>query len=147
MLNPARFYRKFRVIVDWYNEDKMETYTTRKVIDFSNVISYEEYAGPWFNDSKERVYVQFNMNVPPIIVRLSYDEFDRLFDDYHAQSGTLDNRSTKKKLNYQGPMKLYFDNDRSHIITTGYPQGFTFNDKSPDQIYDSILFNQITPMN
>src|ERR1700747_2159672 len=100
MLMPSRFYRKLKVIYEWWDDSASRSYTTRKTIDLGDVSSYEESVGGRLDtDGIKRTHIYFTGNKPPITIRMSYDEFDKIFEQYHADSGTLDNRTQKKRLN------------------------------------------------
>lgn len=148
MLMPSRFYRRLKVICEWVDPDTSTTYSARKTIDLGDVSSYEESVGELIDrDGVKRTWLYFIGNKPPITIRMTYEEFDKIFEHYHAESGTLDNRSQKKKLNYTGDMKYYFDKQKNYMVVTSYPKDFTFENTSPDVVYDNILYSSVIPMN
>jgi hypothetical protein len=145
MIEPHRFYRKYKCIVDWFDDDLKRIISTRKTMDLGTVQDFEELADDRFTDGKKRIYVRYNTNTPSQILRISYEEFDKVHEEFLAQIGRLDARSAKKKLSYNGPIKTYFDQDKSYMISTMYPKGFDFSNKSPDQVQDGMLAHIITP--
>lgn len=147
MLEPHKFYRKFRVTVDWYDDTIKQMHSTRKTMDLGTVQEYEEVVDDRFNDGHHRIFVRYNTNTPPSILRISYDEFDKIFEDFLAQSGKLDARSCKKKLNYNGPVRMYFDKDKQFMVMTMYPRNFSFHNQSYDQVADALLAHIITTFN
>jgi hypothetical protein len=145
MMEPHRFFRKYKCIVDWYDDSTKQIMPTRKTMDLGTVLDFEEHSDDRYDDGKKRIYVRYNTNAPPQILRVSYEEFDQLHEDFLSQIGKLDARSTKKKLSHNGPVKIFFDQDNKYMITTMYPKDFVFTNKTHDQVADALLCHIITP--
>ena len=116
-------------------------------LDLGDVSGFEEYVGNSFTDGFARTIINFMMNKPSSIIRVPYLEFDKIFEDYHAESGTLDNRTVKKKLNYTGMVKMYFTVDKEVVVQNTFPKNYDFNNKTPEVISDSMIWFHVTPLN
>lgn len=147
MIAPNQFYRKFKVVIEWWDEVLNHSTTARGTINLGDVANFEECRSNKLDNKIARTVINFNINIPPMIIQMSYVDFDKIFEDYLRNHGILDERSVKKKLTYNGPMTMYFYLDNLAISAVGYPKTFDFQNKAPDVIFDNMLCNIITPMN
>lgn len=126
MIEPHRYYRKFKCISEYYDEVTCKVVSLRKTIDLGAIESCEEFSSPHFTDGKKRVCVQYNTQNPPSILRISYDDFDKIHEEYLLQMQKLDIRSLKKNV-FNGFVKMYFDKDPRFMIRSTYPKHYIFS--------------------
>lgn len=158
MLEPHKQYRKFRAIVQWYDESTHKIEQTRKTLDLGSVQDFEELNEPNFNDGKKRIYVRYTIGIPPQIFLISYEEFDKVFTDYLEQTMRIDQRSVKKNYNYYGftqsfmdPLNIGvngvpYDYFQGFVFKT-FPRGYNFNLATQMEAADAMLSFNITPYN
>lgn len=158
MLEPHKQYRKFRAIVQWWDESTGKIESTRKTLDLGSIQDFEELNEPNFKDGKKRIYVRYTVGIPPQILLISYDEFDKIFTEYLEQVMRIDQRSVKKKHSYFGFTDSYFDplairvDGVSHECFQGFcfksfPKGYNFNLATQMEASDAMLNFIITPYN
>ena len=122
MIAPNQFYRKFKVTTEWWDDIPNRSVTARGTINLGDVANYEECRHPRLSDDHPRLIISFNINLPPMTIQMSYVEFDKIFEDYLRNHGILDDRSVKKKLTYNGPLRMYFHIDKTAISCGGLPE-------------------------
>lgn len=143
MIEPHRYYRKFKCISEYYDEVTTKVISMRKTIDLGTVESYEEFSSPHFTDGRKRVCIQYNTQNPPNILRISYEEFDKVHEDYLLQNGRLDIRSLKKNI-FRGFVKMYFDKEPNFMIRSTYPKHYLFSIDENDVALNCIEQEMIT---
>lgn len=143
MIEPHRYYRKFKCISEYYDETTFKIVSLKKTIDLGTVESYEEFQSVHFTDGKKRVCVQYNTSNTPNVLRMSYDEFDKIHEDYLLQNQKLDIRSLKKNI-FKGQVRMYFDKDRNYIIRQTYPKHYIFSIDENDAALNCIEQEMIT---
>lgn len=145
MLEPHRYYRKFKVLVDWFDDRTHSVISTKKTMDIGSIQDFEELADDRFKDKIKRVYVRYESMLPPQILRISYEELDAIFTDYLAQNGRLDERSVKKKLTYNGPIKIVLTKFSFGVVSLIYPAGHDVRLHSFEENQDALIDNIIAP--
>jgi len=145
MLNQSRFYRKFKCTRDWKHPDTFQIMSTPLVIDLGDVSSYEKYVGDAFGDTIDRTVLQYNVNKPDVIIRMKFEDFDEVFNKFHNDQGSLDDRSIKKK--YKGPIKMYFTGDKWTIVQNTMPDKYDFTNKTPENVQSDMIWYNIIPLN
>lgn len=146
MLNKSGLYRVFKGVIDFIDRDTNMIMSTDTLFDLGDVGSFESYPYDSLKSKGEHVTVYFTNNKMPITLRCKYKDFCNIHEKYLLDTGALDNRTQKKTLNYSGYMKPDFLSNSQYFVTTFYPKGFTFRDKSEFDILDSILLNEIRPL-
>lgn len=139
-------YRKFKCIEDWVNPDTRKSNSLPRTLDLMEVATYRESSNESFGDTVPRTTIWMRLNIPPIVIRMSYKEFDKVMDEFKTQCGMMDERSVKKKHKYNGPMRTFFTLQKDVSVMTFYPKHYDLSNKAPDVIQDAMLGHLITPM-
>lgn len=138
-------YRIYKCISQYKDKLTSEIVSVRKTLDLGDVATYDEHKS--WDDSVSRTICYFKNNLPPVVIKVSYGEFDKAFETFLAQSQLLDNRSLKKKIKYKGPVAMYFTTEQDVTVMAVYPKNYNFDNKPPDVIQEDLLGSMLTPMN
>lgn len=130
---------------DWKHPDTFQVMSTPLVIDLGDVSSYEKYVADAFSDNVQRTVIHYSVNKPDVIIRVSFEDFDTVFDKFHTDQGSLDDRSIKKK--YKGMIKMYFTGDTWTMVQNTMPDKYDFTNKTPEMIQGDMIWYHVTPMN
>jgi hypothetical protein len=140
-------YRKLMCLSDFIDDNGV-MHTAHRTINLCDVSSYEEFLDSRYQDGISRVYLLFSSpSVTPINIRMSYSDFDKLYTEMMDDYGLLDIRSAVKKKAYSGPIKLVYDITNQYTVVHGYPAGYSFKDKTMDDVRRDMLYHSVTIMN
>lgn len=141
MIEPHKFFRKFKCVVQWINPATVSIVSARKTIDLGNVEEYEEFTGSDFNDSVKRTVLHLGIGKENQIIKMSFEEFEKIHDKFLDDMRIFDDRSLLKK-RYNGPVRIYFDEDRrtQQFYSTCFPQHINMNIHIPfEYLQDNVL--------
>lgn len=140
-------YRKFPIKITFLDRDTGRLMQTEGMINLADVGSYEKYPYDTFEDLGEHTTLYFTGNKAPLTIKMKQSDFEKIYDDFINDNQLMDDRSYKKKVKYNGPMKGFHTNTRRFIVSTFYPTGYLFrHGQSEREMQDAILLNEIRPM-
>jgi len=140
-MNGMKPYRKYKCIVQWVEENDMtnKIHSTERVINLADVVDYEKFKSPRFTDNVERTLVHIGINKPSIVIKESFKSFEAVHDKFCIDFGMMDDRSLKKKPNYNGPVKFLFYQDEFRYAGFMFPKDHNFDMYSSQQNTEFVI--------